>query len=394
MSIYLDHQNQTPLCPEAEAALQEAIRRLGNPSSPHAEGRAAKAALEKARSRTAALVGARSEEIVFTSGGTEANLWALTGLCAAAASKGRSPSTRRRLVLSSIEHLSLLQTARRMEKEGWTVTLLPVDSTGRVDPDRLEDCLSQETVLVSIQWANGEIGTLQPIAELARRVKRRGVLFHTDAIAAAGQVAVDLRNVPADALSLAANTFGGPPGVGALVLRNRVRIAPLLVGGIQEEGLRAGTENLLGIVGMGAAADSAVRRIADRAGQLIPLRDRLIRGILDRMPQAQMNGHPTERLPGHVSVSFPGLEAERLVLALDLEGVAVGLGSACSSRTLKASHVLKAVGVETSLALGTITCTLGSSTTEAEINRFLEILPGAAAQAAGDVGKSVSVAGS
>ncbi len=368
--LYLDHQNNTGLSPQVMEAIQGALKLLGNPSSFHAEGRWAAKARETARGLVAALLNTRSEEIFFTSSGTEANIWALIGLTQASGSKGKH------LIVSAVEHLSILQTTRRLEKEGWQVTRLPVDRKGQVHPEILEKAFTPETVLISLQWANGEVGTLQPMAECVRRAKARGILVHSDAVSAAGQVPVDVRLVPVDALSLAANAFGGPSGIGALFIRKGIRILPLLIGGAQEEGRRAGTENLLGIVGMGKAAELAKERLLLGDGQRLAfLRDRLIEGILSRVPEAVFNGHSIERLPGHVSVSFPGLDAETLVLALDLEGIAVGMGSACTSRSMKASHVLKAMGMEENQALGTITCTLGEKTTEQEIDRVLEILP-------------------
>ncbi len=372
--VYLDHANGTALRPEVIRAMQRAMSWIGNPSSLHAEGRAAGRGIDRSRAELAALIGAQSEEIFFTSSGTEANSWALLGLTNATATKGRH------LVVSSIEHLSILQTAKRLEREGWKVTWIPVGGTGRIDPDALERALTPETVLVSVQWANGEVGTLQPMEELVRRVKSKGILFHSDAVAAAGQVPIDVRKVSVDLLSLAANTFGGPPGVGALFVRKGVRIVPLFIGGAQEEGRRAGAENGLGIVGMGEAAALARQELPRWDSQLIPLRDRLIQGILERIPETSLNGDPMHRLPGHVSVSFPGVDAEALALALDLNGAAVGLGSACPAKTMKASHVLKAMGIEESRALGTITCTLGIQTSEEELQRFLDLLPRVVAQ--------------
>ncbi len=353
--IYLDYQNGTP-----EAA---------NPSSLHREGRYSARFLEEARQRVAGLINCSASEILFTSGGTEANAAALAGLAKAASSRGKH------LVVSAVEHLSILQQAGRLEKEGFSVTVVPVDRTGTIDPEQVERALTAETVLVSVQWANAEVGTIQPIGEIARRVKGRKILFHTDAVAAVGQIDVDLKKVPADALSLAADAFGGPSGAGALFLRRGVRFLPLLVGGAQEEGRRAGTENLTGIIGVGEAAERARSVGEARGARLIPLRDRLIRGILDQIPEASLNGHLSQRLPGHVSFSFPGCDAESLVLALDLEGVSVGLGSACSHQAMKGSHVLRAMGGEESPALGTVVCSLGGSTTEAEIDRALEIVP-------------------
>ncbi len=386
--IYADYINGGPLLPEVAAAMIQAVAAVGNPSSPHAEGRRAAQAMEKARGQVAGLLGALAEEIHFTSSGTEANAWALLGLTQPQGSAGRH------LVLSAIEHLSVLQAARRMEREGWKVTVVPVDRSGRSDPAEIENAITPETALVSIQWANAEVGTIQPIAEIARRVKRRGILFHSDAVAAVGSIPVDVGAVPVDALSLAASAFGGPPGIGALFVRKGVRIDPLFVGGAQEEGRRAGTENLPGIVGMGKAAEMAKRGLLEAGERLTSLRDRLIQGVLSRVPQAVLNGHPVERLPGHVSVSFPGAEAESLVLALDLEGIAAGVGSACSSRTMKVSHVLKAMGAERSCALGTITLTLGVRTTEAEIAQALEILPRAVERQRGQTPSGAKGAGS
>jgi cysteine desulfurase len=353
-----------------------------NPSSLYTEGRQAAARKETARAHVAQLIGSRPDELIFTSCGTEANALALLGLGKATPHPNPLPQGERgkHLVVSAIEHLSILHLAGRMEKEGWRVSRLPVDRDGLVDPEGLEQALAPDTALVSIQWANPEVGTVQPMAELVRRVKARGILFHTDAAAAAGQVPMDVREIPVDALSLAAGTFGGPGGVGALYLKKGVRIQPLLVGGAQEEGRRAGSENLFGIIGMGEAALRARERLAAGAQRLTALRGRLIQGILARCPGAKINGHPKARLPGHVSVSFPGRDGETLVLALDLEGIAAGLGSACTSRTMKASHVLKAMGAADSAALGTITLTLGPATTEEEVDRTLEALQQITAQ--------------
>ncbi len=362
---HLDHLNGRPLSAPVRAAIEEALGSCGNPSSLHAGGQTAARLLKRARGQVAALTGSRPEEIFFTAGGTESNAWALRGLA--------KPGSH--LVVSAVEHLSVLQTAREMEKEGWSVTLVPVDAAGRVDPAAVEAALTPKTALVSVQWANPEVGTLQPVAEIARRVKAKGVLFHTDAVAAAGRVPLDLAAVPADAVSLASGPLGGPPGAGALVLRRGVRIRPLFVGGTQEEGRRAGTENLLGLAGFGAAAEQAARELPSLREKVLPLRERLVRGILKLFSEAVFNGDPADRLPGHISVSFPGADAEALVLALDREGVSVGLGSACSSKAVKASHVLKAMGAGDPQALGTITLTCGQETSAGEVDRFLETLP-------------------
>ena len=371
--IYLDDQNGTPLAGPVIAAMQEALQLSGNPASLHEPGRRSAQALETARGQVSALIGARSEEMIFTSSGTEANHWALLGLVKPFENRARH------LVLSAVEHLSIVQTARRMEKEGWNVTLVPTDRTGRIDPLEVEKAIGPETILLSIQWANGEVGTIQPMKEIVQGAKARGILVHSDAVAAGGRIPIDVRQVPVDALSVASNSMGGPAGAAALFVRKGVRIYPLLVGGTQEGGRRAGTENLPGIVGMGQAASLAHQEMVSLNKRLTSLRDRLIHGILERFPHASLNGHPIHRLPGHVSVGFPGMDAETLVLALDLEGIAVGIGSACSSRTMKSSHVLKAMGIPESTALGSVAFTLGRHTTEAEIKRVLDLLPKAAA---------------
>lgn len=374
--VYLDHANGRPLSAAVRTAVSDTLARCGNPSSIHAEGRTAAHLRDQARGQVASLIRAQPEELLFTSSATEANLWALAGLAKLHAGKGKH------LVVSAVEHLSLLDAARRMEKEGWSVTVVPVDRRGQADPERVEEALTPQTALVSVQWANPEVGSLQPVVELACRVKAKGLFFHSDAVAAAGQVPVDVRSVPVDALSLAANAFGGPPGVGALFLRKGLRIPPVFLGGSQEDGRRAGTENLLGVVGMGAAAAEAAKALPALAEALPPLRERLVRGILNLLPEAALNGHPTERLPGHVSVSFPGVDAEVLLLTLDREGFSVGLGSACVSRTMRRSHVLKAMEIDAAYALGTLTCTLGPGNTQEEVEAFLKALPRAVAESA------------
>jgi cysteine desulfurase len=365
--LYFDWLNQAPLLESVQQALHEVIAELGNPSSLHAEGRRAMRWLERARAQVAGLLKRPAEEVHFTSSGTEANGWALEGIAEAYRHKGDH------IVVSAVEHLSILETARRMEKRGWRVTVVPVDRFGRIDVERLTAALTPSTVLVSLQWANGEVGTIQPMAQLVECVKSKGILFHSDAIAYSAQMALDLDAIKVDALSLAGNVWGGPLGVGALWVRKGVRILPLFVGGTQEGGRRAGSENLIGIVGMGAAAE-AMGRIYPSFSTVSSLRERLWCGIMEHSPEARLNGHPSERLPGHLSVSFPNEDGERLVLALDLKGVAVGLGSACSVRIRKASHVLRAMGVDEALALGTVVFSFGVGTTEEEVQQLLERL--------------------
>ena len=377
--IHLDQMNGGILLPAVAAAMKEALSFQGNPSSFHKPGRQAAAAIERSRQEVAQLIQAHPQEIVFTSSGTEANALALLGIAKAYPSRGRH------LVVSAVEHLSVLHLIRQMEKEGFRVTLVGVDRLGRVDPEALEQALTDETILVSIQWANGEVGTLQPMGPILERVKPRGILIHSDAVSAVGQVPVNVRQVPVDALSMTSSSFGGPPGVGALYLRHGVRVVPLFVGGAQEEGRRAGTENVVGIVGFGQACRVAGQEMEGWMARLIPLRDRLIHGILNMIPEASLNGDPAERLPGHVSMSVPGVDAQALVLSLDREGISVGLGSACTARSIKASHVLKAMGVEQLRALGTITLTLGPQVTQADIEFLLDRLPPAVARQRGEV---------
>ena len=362
--VYLDYISGTPLLPEAQAAMSAWLERVGNPSNHlHREGRVAAAALERARKAVAALIGASADEIYFTSSGTEANTWAIRGLVAAHRTKGKH------LVLSAVEHISLLHTVRRLEREGYEVTHVPVDATGRVDAAQVERVLRPDTALVSVMWANHEVGTLQPIAEIARLVRARGVLFHTDAVAAVGSVEVSVTQTPVDALSLAANQFGGPAGVGALYVREGVGITPLFDGGIQEHGRRAGTENLLSIIGTGAAAEVIRQQQHAWFAHRRSLRDALEQALRMDHPACHVFGHPTERLPGHLCVAFEGIDGESLALGLDREGVAVVQSSACTSKVLKASHVLKAMGVPEPLAQGACLASIGWETTPADIEQ-------------------------
>lgn len=340
----------------------------GNPSSLHGPGRKSAQALDEAREAVASLIGAEREEIIFTSCGTEANNFAVRGLAAAHAQKGKH------LVISSTEHFSVLYAARRLEKEGYQVTLLPVDRYGWVNPDELRKAIRPETVLVSVMHANGEVGTIQPIEEIAKITKEQNVLFHTDAISACGTIPVDVKRLGVDAMTLAADQFYGPVGAAALYLRKGVKIFPFLDGGGQEEGLRSGTENLPAIVGMGKAAELAREKMEKRNRHIIRLRDKLIQGLLS-VEGVSLNGHPTRRLPGHVSVSVPDIEGESLLLALDLKGVSVGLGSACNSKALKSSHVLRAMGIPDRQALGTLVLTVGLDTEEADIDYVLKVFP-------------------
>ncbi len=365
--VYLDLINSAPLSEEVITAMTLALRQLGNPSSLHSEGRHARLMLENARARVASLIHAGPAEIFFTSSGTEANHWALRGLAQAHVSRGRQ------IIVSAIEHVSVLHAVRQMEKEGWRVTFIPVDKTGQVVLDALQKAVTSETVLVSLQWANGEIGTIQQMRQLIDFLKNKNILVHTDAAAAVGSISVNVHTIPVDALSISSYGFGGPAGAGALYVKKGVRIAPFLVGGFQEEGRRAGAENMAGIVGMGEAARQAAERLS-RQTEISAWRDDLIQELKRNIARVYLNGHSVERVPNHVSMTFPGVDAESLIFSCDIDGVAIGLGSACTLKTMKASHVLKAIGLSDEEALGTVTCTWDSSVTKAQIDYAAHVL--------------------
>ena len=367
--IYLDYASNTPLLPEVKQAMVAWLDQFGNPSSLHAFGREANQALEQARRQVASLINASPEEIYFTSCGTESNNWAIKGLLAANKRKGNH------LIVSSIEHPSILLVAKRLEREGYDVTYLPVTREGVVEPGALKAALKPTTVLASVMYANGEIGTIEPIAELARVAHEAGALFHTDAVASVGYVPVDVKELGVDALSLAANQFYGPAGAAALYLRDDVRVLPHLEGGGQETGARSGTENVLAIVGMGVAAELAKPQMAARMAHVSRLRDRLKEGILERVEGIRLNGSWTLRLPHNLHVCIEGVSSESLVLGLDQEGLAVGIGSACNSKAMRPSHVLKALGMSDEEAKGALLFSVGVQTTEQEIEVYLDVLP-------------------
>lgn len=367
--VYVDHAATTPLDPEVLAVMEPYLRdRFGNPSSLHAWGRATRAALDDARDRVGALLGVDGREVVFTSGGSEAVNLALKGVALAG---GRRSG---HLVVSSVEHHAVLDTAAFLEKLGFAVTRLPVDAYGRVDPARVAEALRPDTILVSVMHGNNEVGTVQPIEAIGRICRERGVLFHTDAVQTVGYLPVDLRELPVDLLSLSAHKFHGPKGAGALVVRRGVRLEPLVHGGGQERGRRAGTENVAGLVGMARALEIACQRRAHDTPRLARLRDRLIAGLLS-VPGVHLAGHPVERLPGNVHVCIEGVESESLLLQLDLHGVAASAGSACTSGSLVPSHVLRAMGVPETLVRGSLRLTLGRGNTEEEIDYLLDLLP-------------------
>jgi cysteine desulfurase len=370
--IYLDHNATTPLLPSVLDRMTEALRdEFGNPSSVHHFGQQAKAAIDEARTNVANLIGAEPSEVLFTSGGTEADNIAIRGAADALESAGK-----RHLIASTIEHEAVLNTLKALARRGWRTTLLPVDQTGIVAPAALREALADDTAVVSVMHANNEIGTIQPIPELATIAHERGALFHTDAVQSAGKIPIDVKALGVDMLSISAHKFYGPKGVGALWVRRGVRVLPLLTGGRQERNRRAGTENVAGIVGMGVAARAASAKMTNEGRRLATLRDRLEAGILRVVPGTAVNGSVDARVPNTTNISFDRVEAESLLIALDLEGIAVSTGSACSSGTLEPSHVLKAMGFNAHRAQNSIRFSLGAANTEAEIDRVIAVLPG------------------
>ncbi len=370
--VYLDNSSTTKLHPEVAALMTSLLKEnLANPSSLHGPSRRAKAALDEARGQVAGLIGAGPEEIIFTSSGTEANNLAMKGMAMAYKNKGKH------IITSEIEHFSVLNPLARLEKMGFNVTKVPVDSTGLVDPADVEKAVTPETIFASIMLANGEMGTIEPIKDIAVVLKKKGVLLHTDAIAAVGNIPVDVNElgVNADALSLSANQFYGPMGAGALFVRKGVRVRPQIDGGVQEGGKRAGTENLLGIAGMGKAAELAAKEMPERAKKLASLRDSLRDKITQNIDYIHLTGHPTKRLPGSLSLCVEFVEGESLLLFLDMQGIAVTSGSACTSRALKASHVLLAMGVDIAVAQGSLHLSLGSDVTEEDVDHVAEAMP-------------------
>jgi cysteine desulfurase len=367
----MDHAATTPVRPEVvEAMLPYFSERFGNPSSLYALAREAKEAVEEARQRVAEAIGANPEEIYFTSGGTEADNWAIKGVAAANRKKGDH------IITSSIEHHAVLHTCESLEKQGYRVTYLPVDEFGRVDPAAVEEAITDQTILVSVMAANNEIGTIQPVRAVAEIAHDHGVPFHTDAVQAIGAFPVDVDEMGADLLALSAHKFGGPKGTGVLYIRRGTRIGTFMDGGAQERGKRAGTENVPGIVGLGRAIELAVAEMPQKAPRLAAMRDRLIRGILDAIPESRLNGHPTERLPNNVNVAFRYVEGESILLMLDALGVAASTGSACTSASLEPSHVLTSCGLPPEHAHGSLRLTLGYGNTDDDVDYVLEVLPG------------------
>ena len=369
-SVYLDRIAATPLLPEVGEAMALFLgEAFGNPQSLHAAGRRAQEAVEEARADVAALVGAKPGEIFFTASGTEANNFAVKGLALGQMARGRH------VVVSAVEHSSVLNSVKALERQGFTATLVPVDREGRVDPADVERALTEETVLVSVMTANSEVGTIEPLAGIAAAAKKRGALVHTDAVAAAGIVPLDVQALGVDALSLAGDQFYGPKGGAALFVRKGVRILPLIDGGIQEGGRRGGTENVPAIVGLGRAARLARRDMAARRAALEPLRDRVLDEVPARIERVVVTGPRADRLPHHASLCVEFVEGEAMLLSLDMKGVAAASGSACTSKSLKVSHVLLAMGLDHATAQGSLVFSLLDGTTARDIDHLLEVFP-------------------
>ena len=366
----MDNVAAAPLLPEVREAMLPYLGDVfGNPQSLHNWGDGAREALEGAREQVATLIGGSSEEIIFTCSGTEANNMAIKGIARARAEKGKH------IIVSSIEHFSVLNSARTMQREGFEVSLAPVDSTGLVIPAELLKLVRPDTVLVSVTHASGEVGTIQPLAEIASGLPKDGPVLHTDAVASAGNIHIDVSKLGIHALSLAGNQFNGPRGSGALWVKRGVRLLPLMDGGIQEGGRRPGTEDVPAIAGLGKAAEIAMRDMDGRMERLSALRDMLIDGVLSKVEHSILTGHPVNRLPGYASFCLRFIEGESILMLLNSQGIAAASGSACTSRALKASHVLLAMGINHEIAQGSMLFTLGSNNDTEDVKYVLENLP-------------------
>ncbi len=368
---YFDNAATTPV---REEVLQEILpyfrEYYGNASSIYSIAKESKKALEAARAKVAAAIGATPDEIYFTAGGSESDNMALRGVVNA------SKKEKKHIITTKIEHHAILHTAEFLETKGVDVTYQNVDEFGKISLEELENAIRPETVLISVMFANNEIGTIQPIAEIAEIAKKHGVLFHTDAVQAVGHVPIDVEKLQVDLLSMSGHKLGAPKGIGAIYIRKGTRISPLIFGGAQEKKLRAGTENIAGIVGLGKAAELAVAEMEETTKKLTALRDKLIHGILESIPDSRLNGHPTDRLPGNCNISFSYIEGESLLLLLDALGIAASSGSACTSGSLDPSHVLMAIGLPHEIAHGSLRLTIDRENTEEQVDFILEKLPG------------------
>ncbi|MDH4268842.1 MAG: cysteine desulfurase NifS [Dehalococcoidia bacterium] len=373
--IYLDHAATTPTHPEVvKAMLPYFADSFGNPSSIYSYGQEARGAMEEARIKVAELIGARSEEIIFTSGGTEADNFALKGVVDASEHKGNH------IITTSIEHHAVLEVCRFLERRGFEITYLPVNEYGLVDPDDVRKAITDKTILITVMHASNEVGTIEPVEEIGKIAREADVYFHTDAVQTVGHIPVNVDKLGVDLLSISAHKLYGPKGVGALYVRKGTKLVPLMHGGEQEKRRRAGTENVPSIVGLGKAVELAGQEIDKEIEQLAGLRDRLIKGLMERIDHIRLNGHPNKRLPNNINVSVDFVEGESMILNLDLEGICASTGSACSSASLEPSHVLLALGLSPEEAHGSLRFTLGRENTEADVERVLEVLPGIVAK--------------
>jgi len=368
--IYLDYAATTPVDPEVVKAMSSFFTdTFGNPSATYSYGQEAKEAIEEARVKVSELIGAEVDEIVFTSGGTESDNFALVGVAYANQARGNH------IITTPVEHHAVTETCKYLEERGFRITYVPVDEHGLVDPSDVKKAIMDDTILISVMHASNEVGTIEPIAEIGKIAKEREIYFHTDAVQTVGHLPVDVDELGADLLSLSAHKFYGPKGIGALYIRRGIEIAPFTHGGEQERRRRAGTENVPGIVGLGRAIELARQEMGNETDRLTSLRDKLITGILEGIDHTRLNGHPSMRLPNNVNISFGSLEGESIVLNLDLEGICASTGSACSSASLEPSHVLTAMGLSSERVYGSVRLSLGKWTSEEMIERVIEVLP-------------------
>ncbi|HHW66134.1 MAG TPA: cysteine desulfurase NifS [Epulopiscium sp.] len=368
--IYFDHAATTAMHPQVvEAMLPYFTENFGNPSSIYEIARKNKQALDESRDKIAKLLGADPKEIYFTSGGTESDNWAIKGIAEAYKNKGNH------IITSAIEHHAVLHTCEYLESQGYEVTYLPVNEYGQVDPQDVLKAIKDTTILITIMYANNEIGTIQPIEEIGKIAKEKGIVFHTDAVQAVGHIPIDVKKANVDLLSLSGHKFHGPKGVGVLYIRKGVKIKPLLHGGAQERGRRGGTENVAGIVGLAKALELALENMEENNKKMTELRDYIIKEVTSRIDHVKLNGHPTDRLPNNINFTFDFIEGESLLLLLDMKGIYASSGSACTSGSLDPSHVLLAIGLPHEKAHGSLRITLGDENTKEEADYFLEVLP-------------------
>jgi cysteine desulfurase len=368
--IYLDHSATTPMDKEVLAEmLPYFTEKFGNPSSIHAYGREVKKAVEEAREKVAKAIGAQTQEIIFTSGGTEADNMAIKGVALANTKKGKH------IITSAVEHHAILDTCKFMKQNGYEITYVPVDKDGLIKVEDIEAAIKEDTILISIMHANNEIGTIQPIAEIGKLAKSKGIIFHTDAVQTIGKVPVNVEELNVDLLSISAHKFYGPKGVGALYIRKGTKLLPISQGGAQERKRRPGTENTPGIIGLGKAIELAIGNLNYEMKNITKLRNKLINGVLNTIPNVQLNGHAENRLPGNANFSFNFIEGESLLLSLDMKGIAGSSGSACTSGSLDPSHVLLAIGLSHEIAHGSLRLTLGKDNTEEHVDYVLQVLP-------------------